>query len=96
MSLFLSAFKGERSPNLLPMPSLATTQYESGGVHLSAYSRLEFTLHLFDSSEDVLNGLELATDQVCSMTIESTRVLEDRVMVLGYMDTLILQRLWTT
>ena len=30
----------------------------------------------------MLNGLELATNQVCSMTSESTRVLEDRVMVL--------------
>ena len=82
MNLFSLTFRGERPRNLLLLPSFATPDYESDGVHLTAYSGLEFILHLFDSSEEAIECLELETEQVCSNTSESTRVLEDRVMVL--------------
>ena len=82
MNLFSLAFRSEKPRNLLLLPSFATPDYESDGVHLTAYSGLEFILHLFDSSEEAVEGLDLETEEVCSNTTEATRVLEDRVMVL--------------
>ena len=82
MNLFSLVFRGERPKNLLLLPSFATPDFDSDGVNLTAYSGLEFILHLFDSSSEVLDSLELETEQVCSITSEATRVLEDRVMVL--------------
>ena len=83
MSLFSQVFRGpERPANLLLLPSFATPDYEPDGIHLTAYSGLEYILHLFDSSQEALASLEHDTDQVCSVTTEATRVLEDRVMVL--------------
>ena len=83
MNLFSQSFRNPAKPaNLLLLPSFATPDYESDGVHLTAYSGLEYILHLFDSSQEALESLELETDQICGATSESTRVLEDRVMVL--------------
>ena len=68
-------------PNLHILPSFATPEYEADGVHLTAFSGLEFLLHLFDSSQDLLDR----SPELCDVTVrtcESTRVLEDRVMVL--------------
>ena len=67
--------------NLRILPSFATPEYESDGVHLTAYSGQEFLLHLFDSAQDILERspeLSAITTRAC----ESNRVLEDRVMVL--------------
>ena len=82
MNLFSQSFRGERPQNLLLLPSFATPEYEPDGVHLTAYSGLEFILHLFDSALEAIEGLDLQTDDVCDNTCEATRVLEDRVMVL--------------
>ena len=71
----------ELPPNLRILPSFATPEYDDGGIHLTAYSGLEFLLHLFDSASDLLEkSPELS--EVTTRTCESTRVLEDRVMVL--------------
>ena len=67
--------------NLRLLPSFPTPEYESDGVHLTAYSGQEYLLHLFDSAQDLLERSPELSD-VTSRTSESNRVLEDRVMVL--------------
>ena len=71
-----------RPPNLHILPSFATPDYDPDGVHLTPYSGLEYLLHLFDSSADLLSSLTLSPETVSARGQESTRVLEDRVMVL--------------
>ena len=71
-----------RPPNCHMMPSFPTPSYEDDGVHLTAYSGFEFVLHLFDSLSSVLDGLELEPADRSVIISESTRVLEDRMMVL--------------
>ena len=71
-----------RPPNFHLMPSFPTPSFEADGVHLTAYSGLEFMLHLFDSAIDLVGSLELTTDDKSARNVESTRVLEDRVMAL--------------
>ena len=74
--------KGSDLPkNLRILPSFPTPEYESDGVHLTAYSGQEYLLHLFDCAQEILErSPELSV--VTSLTSESNRVLEDRVMVL--------------
>ena len=81
LTLFSQTFS-ERPPNLHLLPSFATPDFEADGVHLSAYSGLEYILHLFDSSLELIGMLEAPVEQVAVKTSESTRVLEDRVMAL--------------
>ena len=71
-----------RPANSHMMPSFPSPSYESDGVHLTAYSGLEFVLHLFDNIGIVLSSLEMDAEARCSVASESSRVLEDRVMVL--------------
>ena len=69
-------------PNCHLMPSFPTPNFEDDGVHLTAYSGFEFVLHMFDSITSVLSSLELAPEQKSMVVSESSRVLEDRMMVL--------------
>ena len=71
-----------RPPNCHMMPSFPTPAFEADGVHLTAYSGFEFVLHLFDSMTDVIQKLELPQEALTTVMSESSRVLEDRVMVL--------------
>ena len=71
-----------KPPNLLLMPSFPTPSYESDGIHLTAYSGLEFVLHLFDSAIDIMSSVSLDQDAKNSRSNESTRVLEDRMVAL--------------
>ena len=71
-----------RPVNVHMMPSFPSPNYDPDGVHLTAYSGLEFVLHMFDSFQSVLASLELDPDSKSSNATESSRVLEDRVMVL--------------
>ena len=64
------------------MPSFPTPSFESDGIHLTPYSGLEYVLHLFDSAISVLDALALPLEDSCKKSVESSRVLEDRVMVL--------------
>ena len=82
MTLFSSSLVQDKPQNLHILPSFPTPSFESDGVHLTAYSGLEFVLHLFDSSMELLDSLSLSSDQVSIKVKESTRTLEDRVMVL--------------
>ena len=82
LTLFSQMFTFERPQNLHLLPSFSTPEYDSGGVHLTPYSGLQFLLHLFDGAQDLLDRLSSSTVEVSSRNSESTRVLEDRVMVL--------------
>ena len=68
--------------NLRLMPSFPTPSFEDDGVHLTAYSGLEFVLHLFDSATSLLDGLSTSLDEKTSAGAETTRRLEDRMMAI--------------
>ena len=82
LTLFSQVMSPERPGNLHILPSFATPEFDSGGVHLTPYSGLEYILHLFDSSHDLLAMIEAPASEVATRSTESTRVLEDRVMAL--------------
>ena len=73
---------GRRTADLLLMPSFPTPDLESDGVHLTAYSGLEFVLHLFDSSARLLDALDATVEQVSVQNTESSRLLEDRMVAI--------------
>ena len=62
------------------LPIFATPVLEDDGVHLTAYSGLEFMLHMFDSSKSVIESASLSPEATSSLQVESTRVIEDRLM----------------
>ena len=72
----------KRAPNMHLLPSFATPAFESDGVHLTAYSGLEFVVHLFDSSMNLIETFSSSPEQVLTTNCESSRVLEDRMMAL--------------
>ena len=82
MTQFSQVMSQDRPANLHLLPSFPTPVFESDGVHLTAYSGLEFILHLFDSAQEVLDSLDLSTPELAAKSAESNRVLEDRVMAL--------------
>ena len=82
LGLFSQVFNQDRPPNLHLLPSFPTPDYEDDGIHLTAYSGLEYILHLFDASSELLIRLEAEPEEVAVQGCEATRVLEDRVMVL--------------
>ena len=81
LTRFSGAFR-DRPDNLNLLPSFATPDFDPDGVHLTAYSGLEYMIHLFDSSLSVLESLSKTCDERIPEANESTRLLEDRVMVL--------------
>ena len=82
MSLFSQAMMADKPLNLHLLSSFATPDFESDGIHLTAYSGLEFILHLFDGAADLLASLTLPEPERSARGSESTRVLEDRMMSL--------------
>ena len=82
LTLFSQAFSGDRPGNFRLLPSFPTPDYEADGVHLTAFSGLEFVLHLFDSAQETLDTLDVSPETHSARSSEATRVLEDRVMVL--------------
>ena len=82
MSLFSQILNTDKPANLHLLSSFATPEFEANGVHLTAYSGLEYVLHLFDGAADLLTNLEMPLPEKSIKSSESTRVLEDRVMAL--------------
>ena len=68
--------------NIHLLPSFPTPSCENDGIHLTPYSGLEFILHLFDSSTNLIQTLSSRPEEVVIRNVESSRVLEDRMMVL--------------
>ena len=82
MTTFSQSMLQDKPANLLLLPSFPTPAYVADGVHLTPYSGLEFMMHLFDSSEEVLSSLAASPEAATSKVSEGSRLLEDRVMVL--------------
>ena len=79
---FSSVMCSSPNVNIRLLPSFATPVFETDGVHLTPYSGLEFILHLFDSSCDLIKVLNSSPEEVVIKNVESSRVLEDRMMAL--------------
>ena len=82
LNLFSQVLNPDKPPNLHLLSTFATPEFEADGVHLTPYSGLEFILHLFDGSSELLSRLATPAEELVVKGSESTRVLEDRVMVL--------------
>ena len=82
LTRFSTELMRDKPLNLLPLPSFPTPAFEDDGVHLTAYSGLEFVLHLYDSSCHILDHLNTDTGVKVSHNSESTRLLEDRMVAL--------------
>ena len=80
--LFSQSLTQNRPANLQMMPSFATPDLESDGVHLTPFSALQYLNHLFDSSDAILDGLSKTTEQVLLDQCEVGRLLDDRVTAL--------------
>ena len=81
LTRFSSVFRS-RAPNILLISSFQTPELESDGVHLTAYSGLEYVLHLFDSAGQVLDETEATPEESSSRVGEAVRVLEDRMVAI--------------
>ena len=84
LTMFSGTFgsSSERPSNLHVLPSFGLPEFESDGVHLTVYSALQFILHLFDSSQELVENLSSSQPEITTRNSEASRVLEDRVMVL--------------
>ena len=79
---FSEVMMRSKPPNMHLMPSFPTPSYEPDGIHLTAYSGLEFVLHLFDSAVDLMSSVALDQGAKNSRSSESTRLLEDRMVAI--------------
>ena len=79
---FSEAFREDTPSNLLLLPSFAHPEFESDGIHLSAYSGLQFVVSLFDTAKESFSRAKKSPAALSVSQQESIRVLEDRVCVL--------------
>jgi len=82
LTRFSLGYEAAAPKNLLLLSSFQSPAFESDGVHLNAYSGLEFVLHLFESSEKLLKTLAADVDVRECKALESNRLLGDRVVAL--------------
>ena len=81
MARFPVSFK-ELPRNVLLMSSFNNPVLDPDGVHLSAYSGLEYVQHLFDDAVRVIEALSMSLTEATAANQEATRSLQDRVVVL--------------
>ena len=81
LSKFSDAFK-PRPANVLMMSSFSTPDFDSDGIHLTAYSGMEFVLFLFDSSVRLLESQSLSSSEIVTVASEDTRLLQDRMVAI--------------
>ena len=82
MTLFSQSMSAERPQNLHILPSFPIPDFQADGVHLTAYSGLEFIMHLFDAASELLDNASLPPTEQAAQFSEATRVLEDRMMAI--------------
>ena len=82
LTRFSTEIYRDRPPNLHLLPSFPTPEFEADGIHLTAYSGMEFVLHLFDSAIGVLDAAKDGYDLVVPRVGEATRLLEDRMVAI--------------
>ena len=78
----IMSHKLEGQANVHLLPSFPTPSFEPDGVHLTPFSGLEFILHLFDSASSLITTLKSTPESLVIQNVESSRVLEDRMMAL--------------
>ena len=71
-----------QGPGFHLLPSFPFPELEEDGVHLTAYAGLKFVVHLFDSSLDTIKSLSATLPVTVAQVSETSRVLEDRVVIL--------------
>ena len=81
-SLFSQIFGSEKPDNMLLLPSFSTPDYDPDGIHLTPYAGLEFILHLFDSSVEIMQRQSVTVEESSIRNVEVNRVLADRVVAL--------------
>jgi hypothetical protein len=82
LNRFSLSYEKVTDPNLILLPSFPTPTFEMDGIHLNAYSGLQFVMHLFDSSVRLLDTLSSVPEVRESKAIESNRLMGDRVVAL--------------
>jgi hypothetical protein len=80
MKKFSSMMSPNQPANLSLLPSFASPEFDSDGVHLTPYSGLEFLFHLFDSVRLAIALPSRTPDERQSSSSEAIRLLEDRMM----------------
>jgi hypothetical protein len=66
--------------NLHAVPGFSTPAFTQDGVHLTAYSGMEFVLHLFDTAKVTLDSLKATPEEREVSQSEVVRVLGDRLV----------------
>ena len=79
---FSSALMSDKPINLIAMPSFPNPDFEADGVHLTAFSGLEYILHMFDSASMIIDSLAQDPATKGARSGEATRLLEDRMVAL--------------
>ena len=74
--------KSYQQSNLGLLPSFSGHVLEADGIHLTAYSGLEYVLHLFASVRNYLTTVASAPEARQEVHSEAARLLEDRVVAL--------------
>lgn len=82
MNRFSLSYEKITAKNLILLPSFPSPVFESDGVHLNAYSGLQFVMHLFESSVKLLDTLASEPEIRESRALESNRLIGDRVVAL--------------
>ena len=82
LTRFSSDLIREKPANVHLLPSFPTPDFEADGLHLTAYSGLEFVLHLFDCSVEILDSINTDCATLAPRASEATRLLEDRMVAL--------------
>jgi hypothetical protein len=77
-----ASMKDPRPGNLWILPSFPRPVLEGDGVHLTPFSGMEFVLHVFKASEEVVAKSKLPVAGKVSELQEESRALHDRVLVL--------------
>jgi hypothetical protein len=79
-----ASVKENRPANLFILPSFTRFVLESDGVHLTPFSGMEYVLHLFKSSEEIVSKISEPINSKVSSLQEESRELHDRVLVLEH------------
>ena len=79
---FSKSLAGLLTPSFHLLPSFGFPDLEDDGVHLTPYAGLKFVVHLFDSSLDLIKASGAPIPVGVAKLQETSRVLEDRVVIL--------------
>ena len=84
LTKFSKMLSALRSPAFHLLPSFSAQDLVDDGIHLTPYAGLKFVVHLFDSSLDAIKSCSATMPVAVGQVTESSRALEDRVVVLEH------------